>query len=388
MAAYSGVGRPTFARAAPPRVPGLRILDSYVLREVAGPFGFALAAFFLFWFANIFVLAADYLVNKGAPVFLVLRFLVFRVPQATPLAFPFACLFGTLLGFGRLAADNEINAMRTSGVSFLRIIRLPLLAGAAVALASFLINEHVAPVATDLSTRSFYQILYRSQTLPIEPNIFRSDPSTGNTFYIQSVSPDGRTMQNVQIYQPARTSPFVQILTAKTARIEGTQIVLEHAVETRINNEGQVSAVTIMATELRLSLPMGDNGQNFLSSSFNDTYTMNTQQLARDIKFRKQTGQGGTDLAVRELTLGTKYAYPFAAFIAVILAVPLAVRFGKKGRTLGIVLSIVGLFGYYAMVALAGAFGKNGALDPYLAAWLPNIITAAAGGFLIWQEDR
>lgn len=388
MAAYSGVGHTVIARAVPPRVPRLPILDVYILKEVAAPFSFALAAFFLFWFANIFVLAADYLVNKGAPIFLVLRFLVFRIPQATPFAFPFACLFGTLLGFGRLVADNEIAALRTSGVSFLRIIRWPLLAGIAVALGSFLINEHIAPVATDLSTRSFYQILYHSQTLPIEPNIFRSDPSTGDTFYIQSVAADGRTMRNVQIYQPARTSPFVSILTAKTARIEGTEIVLDHAVETRINDEGEVNAVTIMANELRLSLPMGDNGQNFLSASFNDTFTMNTSQLARDIKFRKQTGQGGTDLAVRELTLGTKYAYPFAAFIAVVLAVPLSVRFGKKGRTLGIVLSIVGLFGYYAMVALAGAFGKNGALDPYLAAWLPNIVTAVAGGILIWQEDR
>ncbi|HEY0396714.1 MAG TPA: LptF/LptG family permease [Candidatus Elarobacter sp.] len=388
MAAYPGVGTPTFARAAPPRLRLLPILDGYVLREVAGPFAFALAAFFLFWFANIFVLAADYLVNKGAPFFLVLRFLLFRVPQATPLAFPFACLFGTLLGFGRLAADNEINAMRTSGVSFFRIIRLPLLAGAAVAIVSFLINEHIAPVATDLSTRSFYQILYRSQTLPVEPNIFRSDPSTGNTFYIQSVAPDGKTMQNVQIYMPSRTAPYVQLLTAKNARIEGTEIVLDHALQTRINGEGQVSAVTVTANELRLSLPMGDNGQNFLSSSFNDTYTMNTQRLAQDIKFRKQTGQGGTDLAVRELTLGTKYAYPFAAFIAVILAVPLAVKFGKRGRTLGIVLSIVGLFGYYAMVAVAGAFGKNGALDPYLAAWLPNVITAGIGSVLVWREDR
>ena len=388
MAAFPRAGTPTFARAAPPRLRLLRILDSYVLREVSAPFAFALAAFFLFWFANIFVLAADYLVNKGAPFFLVLRFLVFRVPQATPLAFPFACLFGTLLGFGRLAADNEINAMRTSGVSFLRIIRLPLLAGAAVAVVSFLINEHVAPVATDLSTRSFYQILYRSQTLPVEPNIFRSDPTTGNTFYIQSVSPDGRTMQNVQIYQPARTAPFVQILTAKTARIEGTEIVLERAVQTRINGEGQPTAVVVSAKELRLSLPMGDNGQNFLSSSFNDTYTMNTQRLAQDIKFRKQTGQGGTDLAVREAALAQKYAYPFAAFIAVILAVPLAVKFGKRGRTLGIVLSIVGLFGYYAMVALAGAFGKNGALDPTLAAWLPNIITGGIGALLVWREDR
>ena len=376
------------ARAAPPRVPRLRILDAYILKEVAAPFGFALAAFFLFWFANIFVLAADYLVNKGAPVFLVLRFLLFRVPQATPFAFPFACLFGTLLGFGRLAADNEINALRTSGVPFLRIIRLPLVAGIAVAIGSFLINEHIAPVATDLSTRSFYQILYRSETLPVEPNIFRADPATGNTFYIQSVSSDGKTMRNVQIYQPARTSPFVQVLTAKTARIDGTQIVLDHAVETRINDQGEVQAVTIMANEVRLSLPMGDNGQNFLSGAMNDTYTMNTQQLSRDIKFRKQTGQGGTDLAVRELTLGTKYAYPFAAFIAVILALPLSVRFGKNGRTLGVVLSIVGLFVYYAMVALFGAFGKNGALNPYLASWLPNIVTGVAGSALIWREDR
>lgn len=382
------MGRSTFARAAPPRIPGLRILDAYILKEVAAPFGFALAAFFLFWFANIFVLAADYLVNKGAPVFLVLRFLVFRVPQATPFAFPFACLFGTLLGFGRLVADNEIAALRTSGVPFWRIIRLPLVAGALVAVGSFLINEHVAPIATDLSTRSFYQILYRSQTLPIEPNIFRSDPSTGDEYYIRSVSPDGKTMQDVQIYQPGRITPYIVLLNAKTARIEGTQIVLEHAIRTQINDGGQVSAITLVAHDVRISLPMGDNGQNFLSSSFNDTYTMNTSALARDIKYRKQTGQGGTDLAVRELTLGTKYAYPFAAFIAVVLALPLSVRFGKRGRTLGIVLSIVGLFGYYAMVALFGAFGKNGALDPYLAAWLPNIVTAVLGGVLIWQEDR
>src|SRR6202048_832673 len=236
MTTYPGVRTPTFARAAPPRPPRLlRILDSYVLKELAAPFGFALAAFFLFWFANIFVLAADYLVNKGAPFWLVMRFLLFRVPQATPLAFPFACLFGTLLGFGRLAADNEINAMRTPGVSFFRIIRLPLIAGAGVAIVSFLINEHIAPVATDLSTRSFYQILYRSQTLPVEPNIFRADPATGNVFYIESVSPDGRTMRNVHIWQPPRATRYVQILSAKTARIDGTEIVLDGAIQTRIN---------------------------------------------------------------------------------------------------------------------------------------------------------
>src|ERR1700730_16085894 len=238
MAVYPQAGAPTLTRAAPPRL-RMRILDSYVLREVAAPFAFALAAFFLFWFANIFVLAADYLVNKGAPFWLVMRFLVFRMPQATPLAFPFACLFGTLLGFGRLAADKEINAMRTSGISFFRIIRLPLIAGAAVAIGSFLINEHIAPVATELSTRSFYQILYRSQTLPIEPNIFRADPTSGDVFYIAFVAPDGKSRQNVMIYQPERTSAYRKLLTADTAHVDGTQIVLDNAKRVQIKADGK-----------------------------------------------------------------------------------------------------------------------------------------------------
>ena len=100
----------------------------------------------------------------------------------------------------------------------------------------------------------------------------------------------------------------MQILTAKNARIEGTTIVFEHAVRTQIKSDGQIGAVDVLAKELRMSLPMGDNGQKFLSASFNDTYTMNTERLAQQIKFRKQTGQGGTDLAVLELTLGQKYA--------------------------------------------------------------------------------
>ena len=59
-----------------------------------------------------------------------------------------------------------------------------------------------------------------------------------------------------------------------------------------------------------------------------------------------------------------------------------------RGRTLGIVLSITVLFIYYALDAVARAFGKNGALDPYLAAWLPNIIVTSVGGWLVWREDR
>jgi len=387
VAAYPGVGGDTFARVLRPRL-RLPILDAYILRELIGPFAFGLGAVYVFWFANIFVLAADYLINKGAPPFLILRFLIARMPQATPMAFPFACLFGTLLAFGRFTADNEISALRTSGVSFLRICRLPILLGVAMFLISFMVNELIAPAAVDISTRTFYQIVYRTETLPMEPHIFRTDPSTGRTFYIDSVSADGRTMTGVMIFEPLRTSPFVDVTVAKTGRIEEGKLILKDAVQTRVLPNGQVQALAISSHDVEISLPLGDSGEKFLSQAYNDPYAMNSSRLRQQIQFRKQTGSGGSDLANLEITLAQKYALPFASFIAILVALPLAVRFGKKGRTLGIALSVVVLFVYYILSAVGAAFGKNGAIQPWLAVWLPNAIMAAVGGYLIYKEDR
>jgi lipopolysaccharide export system permease protein len=387
VAVAPSVNDGTFARTFRARF-RLPILDAYILRELAGPFVFGLGVVYVFWFANIFVLAADYLINKGAPPFLILRFLIARMPQATPWAFPTACLLATLLAFGRLVADNEISALRTSGVPFLRICLTPLLAGLAMFGLAFFINETIAPGAVDVSTRTFYQIVYRTATLPLEPHIFRTDPTTGKTFYIDYVDPDGRTMHNVMIFEQTKASPFLDVTTARTASIENGEIVMQGAIQTRVLPNGTVQALTIAAHDVIVPLPLGDTGEKFLSQAYNDPYAMDARRLSEQIRFRKLTGTDDADLANLEITLAQKYALPFASFIAVLIALPLAVRFGKKGRTLGIALSVVVLFVYYALDAVGAAFGKNGVLEPWIAVWLPNVLVAGAGGLLIAQEDR
>jgi len=81
-------------------------------------------------------------------------------------------------------------------------------------------------------------------------------------------------------------------------------------------------------------------------------------------------------------------AAPFAAFIAVLIAMPLAARLGKKGRTIGIALSILLLFAYYILMSAFAALGKNGALDPYFAAWLPNLIMLTTGAVLFYRVEH
>ncbi|MGB8265085.1 MAG: LptF/LptG family permease [Candidatus Velthaea sp.] len=365
----------------------LPIMDLYILREMAGPFAFGLGAFLLFQFINTFFLSADFVINKGAPIFLVLRYLVFRIPLTLPEAFPFAVLFGALLAFGRLTADNEISAMRTSGIPFARIIRLPLIAGMLVFAFSYFVNETLTPSATDLSTRTFYQMIYKTATLPIEPNIFRQDPSTGRQFYVGSVDPDGKTMHKVMIYEPDRIGAMIIITTAQTASVSGTELILNHPITIKIKPNGAFDG-SVSSNDAHIALPLGDTAQQFLSGAFNDPYAMDSKRLAEDIKFRKASGQGGGELAAREITLAQKLAFPFASFIAVLVAVPLAVRFGKKGRTMGIALSIVVFFAYFLLLSMSAAFGRNNTIDPYVAAWLPNVLMLLAGAYLIYTEDR
>lgn len=373
----------------PPKL--LPILDAYILRELVNPFLFAFGAYLLFWFVNIFFLAADYIINAHAPIMLVLRFLVFRIPQSTPLAFPFACLFASLLAFGRLAGDNEINALRTSGITFMRICRTPLLCGLAMFGVSYYINETIAPITTDLSTRTFYQIVYHTEELPVVPGFFRKDDSTGNVFYVGNIAPDHKTMTDVMIFENATTTPFRTVVNAKTAEVRGQILHLVKARVTVFKPTGEVNG-DAHQKDMDIGLPIGESIEQFVNTTTNDPYAVNSKQLKTQIGAMQATGQGGQALGVLKITLAQRLAFPFAAFIAVVLALPLSAQIGRKGKSLGmalgIALSVLLLFVYYLMMSAFSALGKNGAMDPYIAAWTPNMIMGLAGAIMFYRVER
>ncbi len=365
----------------------LPILDRYLLREMVGPFIFAFAAFLLFWALNIFFAAADYIINEHAPFFLVLRFVLFRVPPAVSLAFPFASLFAGLLAMARVMGDNEVIAMRTSGIPIWRIALTPLIFGFAMFLVAYATDEWVAPASAELSTRTFYQIIYHTNALPVEPQFFSKDPDTGNVFFITQILPDHKTMQGVQVYKPARYGEWSETLQAKTASVDHSALHLHDVIDTRYNAEGFVISQQHIDDAL-IGLPLAEAAAQFMTSINSDASTTSSKTLATQVQAMQAQGVSGTALGTLQVNLANKLAWPFASFIGVVLAVPLALRYGKRGRTLAISLAILAFFVYYLMSSAGAALGRNNQINPYLAAWLPNIIMGTAGLVLLWLEER
>ncbi|HVS45758.1 MAG TPA: LptF/LptG family permease [Verrucomicrobiae bacterium] len=366
----------------------LPLLDSYLLREMLGPFFFASGAFFVFWALNILVVAADYIVNGHAPFFLGLRFIIFRMPQAIPMAFPFGTLFASLLAMSRLMADNEITAIRTSGVPLWRLVLTPILFGFAAFGLTYAMNEYVAPPSVDLSTRTFYQIIYHTDTLPVEPQFFRKDADTGNVFYVTNVAPDNKTMTGVQLFEPGRSGYWSRTIQAKTATVNGSNLVLQAAIITNYNADGDETTQEVSTKPILIGLPLGETAAQFTQLANSDSWTMSSKALKTQVQLEKMQGIGGSTLGSLEINLANKVAWPFACVIGVFIAVPLSILFGKRGRTLSAALAILMLGVYFVFMSVATAFGRNGAFNPYVAAWVPNVILGGAGLYMLWLEEH
>src|SRR3954463_9814030 len=76
------------------------------------------------------------------------RMLTYFMPAMTTYSLPVAALFATTVVYGRLAADNEITAMRAAGMSFLSISPPAVVLGLVVAITSLMFLCFVVPVFT------------------------------------------------------------------------------------------------------------------------------------------------------------------------------------------------------------------------------------------------
>jgi LPS export ABC transporter permease LptG len=365
----------------------LPILDAYILRELLPPFLFAFAAFFLFWAFSLILSSFDFLINQHAPVFLVLRFVILRIPQSLSMAFPFATLFAALIAMGRLIGDHEVIAMRTSGISLWRICLTPLLFGAVCFVLALVSDEYITPKAVALSERTFYQIIYRTAAIPLQPQFFNKDPDSGNVFYVGQISRDGKTMEDVRIFKPGKATPWNETDEAKTATIDESSIVLNDVLQTRYNNDGYETSQT-RVKKITMGLPLGDEAAQFTSSMTAESSSMNAKQMQAQVRQMQAQGVGGSTLGSMQVQLANKVAFPFAAFVSVLIALPLAIRFGKRGRMLAMAIAILVFFIYYMLTFAMSALGRNGIVNPNLAAWLPNIVIGLLGSTLLLMEER
>jgi lipopolysaccharide export system permease protein len=123
----------------------VRLLRRYLLRQLAAPFLFALGALTSLMLLSQVAKKFGALVGKGLPWSVIGEVFALSLPFIIAMTLPMAVLLAVLYAFSHLAADNEITAMRASGISVYQIL-LPVLAwGLFMSAFNFMFVDQVLP---------------------------------------------------------------------------------------------------------------------------------------------------------------------------------------------------------------------------------------------------
>jgi lipopolysaccharide export system permease protein len=200
----------------------MRILTRYLLRAHLGPFLFAFFALTGVVLINTLAKRLAELAGKGLPVGVILEFFVLALPAAVALTFPMAVLVAVLYTFSNFTAENEIMALKASGVDLRRLL-VPLLVAAGVITGMMVwFNDRVLPESNFRWSQLYLDIARKTPTLILAPQTLnRIAPSnaTGQVFYMRAarIEPGTNRLWDVSIYDVTNPS-MVRTIFADSGR--------------------------------------------------------------------------------------------------------------------------------------------------------------------------
>ncbi|MHB1072475.1 MAG: LptF/LptG family permease [Gemmatimonadaceae bacterium] len=149
----------------------MKIISKYVLKEHAGPLIFALTALTSLLLLNYIAKQFGELVGKGIPWQAILQFFVLSIPFTFAMTVPMAVLVAVLYAFSRLASENEVVALRASGVGSAALMVPVLTAAALVSLGMILFNDQVLPRANHRLATLQGDIVRTKPTFALKPQV-------------------------------------------------------------------------------------------------------------------------------------------------------------------------------------------------------------------------
>jgi len=168
----------------------LKTLTRYILKEHIGPFLFAITLLTLIFLLNILFRDLGRMLSRGVHILTFLELLGLNLAWIFALSFPMGVLVSTLFTFGKFSAENEITAIKASGISFLQLLKPVLIAGILLAAGLIVYNNTILPEFNHRARLLSEDIYRKIPTIKIEPNVVFTDIPDINLFTKKIIDQD------------------------------------------------------------------------------------------------------------------------------------------------------------------------------------------------------
>lgn len=408
----------------------MRILTRYLLRVHLGPFLFALFALTSLLFVNVIARRFPELAGKGLPMAVIMEVFVLSLPHIIALTLPMAVLVAVLYAFSQLAADNEITALKASGVNLISLV-IPLV-GAGAVLAAFMVyfNDRILPETNHDLKLLLMDVNRKSPTLQLKEQVINEIQTRDlqTRYFLQAAQIDRMTnrMRGVVIYDLSlagrdrtvyadsgrmafnreQTDLFLTLYDGSIEEVKeaephrfqrvffdeqqlmiaGIGNVLERTAEDDYRSDREMSLAMLSAgvDTARMDLAIAQRDAKRLGTEAVEPLLRGSTPDSAEAVFRNATSEARLVAAraasaqqrINELQVEwhKKFAIPVACIVFVLIGAPLAVRFPRGGIGMVIAISLT-IFGIYYISLIGGeSLGDKGRVQPFWGPWAPNLV--------------
>jgi len=362
----------------------MRILRSYIIKELFGPFALSLIVFtFVLLMGNIIQLA-ELLITKGVEITYVVKLFFNLIPYLLSYTLPMSILTSVLLTFGKLSSDNEITAIRASGISLISILVPVLVVGILFCMLSIYLNDRVLPKSHFTSRKILSEIGFKKPTAYLEAGTFIK---TFKKYIIFIYSIEKNKLHNIRIYEPlkgkstrtiiAKHGEFIPLPEQKLIKLKLIDGVSDEPNPENPNNFFKLSFKTYFIT---LDLAEDRKGSNIEKKPKD----MTIEELEEEIKnFAKEN----IDPSPLLTEIHKKISLSFASLAFVIIGLPLAIRTKRHEKSIGFGMSLVIIMVYYLLLAFGEALALRQLCPPPVAMWFSNVLLVLIGAILFCRLE-
>lgn len=354
----------------------MRILGLYVAREFLKVFGFLLLSFVSLFTLFDFIEKVDNFYEAQVPSSTMLMYFVLQVPEIVSLLSPLAVLLGVIIALGLMSKRGETIAIKSAGVSIMRLTLPIILLSLTVTLATALINELIVP-QTKARTNFVWNSLVEKRPSSVYSHEKFWFKGNSSIYRIGLFDPEGQVLSDVVYYRFDEDYNLAERIDARRAAfLDGKWVFFSGLHQNRLPHGGY-SAVVF--DDLVRALPERPGDFSRLSKPSEE---MSLAELSAHVD---KVDAEGYDTRRYRVDMNCKVSYPFICLIMALLGIPLAL-FRERGRALapGIIIGLlVSLLYWVGFGYVRSIFGYGGILPPVAAAWLPNAVFALAGLGLI-----
>jgi lipopolysaccharide export system permease protein len=364
-----------------------KILHRYIFREILTPFLLGLAIFtFVLLIARLLKLI-ELVVSRGLPPTEILKLLAYLLPAFLEVTVPMAMLLAILVAFGRLSADAEMVALRSSGLSLYQLIPPVATFVVLVTLVTAFLSMEARPWGNRNLRFALWDMARSRASAGLKPQVF-NDEFPGLVIYAEHIDSKRDRLIHVLISDDRDPSQRNTIFAREGAMLSDSQSqsitlrLVDGSIHTTDAEGGADYQTEFESYDVNLDLREALAG---LRDEGDLPREMSLGALTAAIEAKRADGAPYTSELVE---WHRKFAIPFACIVFGLVGVPLGIEPARAVKSRGFAVSLVVIFAYYVLLSAGQALAEQGTVAPVIGLWLPNVLLGTLGLWLLRRAAR